>query len=291
MTEVPEHLLSRSRERRAALGQGGGDAPAPAAASSGSDAGGGTAAATPAVVVAAAAPVVVEAAPPPPPPPYVQAALDRKKPPKYMGPVGVAILLWAFIYAGVMFASDEISDPVLAEGADIYAAQCSGCHGGSGQGGTGRPLNDLLETFPDPADHIAWVTNGSPAPGIVYGANGHVSQDGWPAMPGFSNALSEEEILAVVRYEREVINGETDSPLASGGASAEGGEEGGAAGGEEAGGDTADAPASEAETEGGDVGGDPAEEETLDEGNETATDDDTPDDAGTGAEGETSTGE
>jgi mono/diheme cytochrome c family protein len=214
-----------------------------------------------------------------------------------MGPVGVAILLWAFIYAGVMFSSDGITDPVLAEGGELYAAQCAGCHGGSGQGGTGRPLHDLLETFPDPADHIAWVTNGSPAAGTVYGANGHISQDGWPAMPGFGNALTPEEILAIVRYEREVLNGETDSALATGEASAEGSPEGGAAGGEDAAeGDPADDPSSEAESEGGDVGtgdGSSAEgdEETLTDGNEDATDDSTPTDSGTGAEGEGDTGE
>lgn len=269
MTEVPEHLLARSKERRAALGEGGGDAPAPAAASSG-DAAPATAGATPAVAAKAAPAAVVEAAPPPPPPPYVQAALDRKKTPKYMGPVGVAILLWAFIYAGVMFTSEGVTDPVLAQGGEIFAAQCAGCHGGAGQGGTGRPLGDILETFPEPADHIAWVTNGSPAPGTVYGANGHVSQDGWPAMPGFGNALTEEEIIAVVRYEREVINDEQGSALASGeggmdgmgGAADEGSEEGesgtsGAEGGEEStSGDPADSPTAEAESEGGDVGGD-----------------------------------
>src|SRR4051794_12279851 len=99
MTEVPEHLLQRSRERRAALG---GES-APPAAPSGE---GGAAASGGEVVPAAAAPapaVVEEAAPPRELPPYVQAAHARKKLPRWMPAVGAAALLWVFIYAGVLF--------------------------------------------------------------------------------------------------------------------------------------------------------------------------------------------
>src|SRR6185503_1051257 len=78
LTEVPEHLLQRSRERRAALGLGGGDAgdaapAASAAATPATSAAGGAASAAPAV----RAPVpVAPGAPPPAPftPPYVRAA-------------------------------------------------------------------------------------------------------------------------------------------------------------------------------------------------------------------------
>ncbi|MEA3020511.1 MAG: hypothetical protein QOI47_2035 [Actinomycetota bacterium] len=213
MTEVPEHLLQRSLERRAALG--GGSAP-PAAAASG---GGGDAAAEPsgavAVPAAAAAPAVVEAAPPPPPPPYVQAALNRKKMPRWMAPVGVASLLWAFVYAGVLFKPPvTISDPVVLQGQTIFATQCSGCHGAGGEGGTGRPLaGQALLTFPNIADHLSWVFNGSPAKGTPYGdpnrpGGQHISQDKWGAMPAFGKlgVLTKDQILAVVRYEREVLN-------------------------------------------------------------------------------------
>ena len=88
MTEIPEHLLKRSRERRAALGLGGGEE-APAAG--GGDA---PAAATPATTAAAAPPAAptgpagrkaaAAAAPPPPPkpdPPYVAAAKSRREDP------------------------------------------------------------------------------------------------------------------------------------------------------------------------------------------------------------------
>ncbi|HVM54911.1 MAG TPA: c-type cytochrome, partial [Acidimicrobiales bacterium] len=148
------------------------------------------------------------------PPPHVQAALDRKKVPVWMAGAGILTLLWAFIYAGVLFTPEATLDPDLERGQQIYAAQCAGCHGGGGQGGTGRRLaGEVLLTFPDRADHIAWVLNGSPAAGTPFGSpdrpgGQHVSQDGWPAMPGFGNALSEEEIELVVRYEREVLDDE-----------------------------------------------------------------------------------
>jgi mono/diheme cytochrome c family protein len=214
VTEVPDHLLQRSRERRAALGGGA----APAAPSAGGGGGGdegasmSTAAAVPA---AAAAPAVVEpAAPPPPPPPYVQAALDRKKLPRWMAGVGAVTLLWSFLYAGVLFTPAEtITDPVVAQGKEIFAAQCAGCHGGAGQGGTGRPLaGQVTLTFPNIADHLNWVTNGSPAAGTAYGdpnrpGGQHVSQTGgFGKMPAFGGVLTADEILAVVRFEREVLD-------------------------------------------------------------------------------------
>jgi len=248
VTEVPEHLLARSKARRAALGGGDAGAPTPP---SGGDAGDSAAPAAAVARAEAAAPVVAEpAAPPPPPPPYVQAALDRKKVPWWMASAGVLTLLWAFVYAGVLFTSEEaITDPVLAEGQELYAAQCAGCHGGAGQGGTGRPLaGEVLLTFPNRADHIAWVVNGSPAAGTPYGdpnrpGGQHISQDNWGAMPAFGETLSEEEILAVVRYEREVLDeeettaGDAEAPAneaqAEGGQvqqSSSSGEEGGSSG-------------------------------------------------------------
>src|SRR4051812_209287 len=138
MTEVPEHLLQRSRERRAALG---GESAPPAAPTGGGDSGGADEPGGAVATAAAPAPAVVEeVVPPRPVPPEVQAALTRKKLPRWMPPVGVAALLWTFIYAGVLFNPGvTISDPVLLQGKEIFASQCSGCHGAAGEGGTGRP--------------------------------------------------------------------------------------------------------------------------------------------------------
>ncbi|MBW3574149.1 MAG: hypothetical protein KY450_04680 [Actinobacteria bacterium] len=110
-------------------------------------------------------------------------------------------------------------------------------------GGTGRPLNEVVTVFPDPAEHIAWVQNGSPAAGTPYGnpdrpGGAHISSEtsGGP-MPAFGDLLTEEEILAVVRYEREILGGESESALAGG--------EGGVPAGE--------VPTGEAQSEGGET--------------------------------------
>ena len=104
MTEIPEHLLRRSRERREALGLSTGDEGAatpppstPAAAATPSTEVAPAAAATPAPAPAPAAPAVV-APPPKPPPPYVEAALRRKRIPYWAIPVVALLPLWAFIY-------------------------------------------------------------------------------------------------------------------------------------------------------------------------------------------------
>ncbi len=150
--------------------------------------------------------------------------------------------IWAFVYAGSLVVPEEgITDPVLLEGQGIYARSCASCHGNDGGGGTGRPLSggEVLLTFPDPAEHIAWVVNGSPAEGTPYGnpdrpGGQHISSEtSGRAMPGFGDSLTEEEVIAVVRYEREILGGEAESALAAGGAeSRAGGEAEGSEGGE-----------------------------------------------------------
>ncbi len=265
MTEVPEHLLQRSRERRAALGLGGdSDAtPAPEASSApGASVTSTSATPAPAPTPPPAAPVApAPPPPPPPPPPYVTAAMARPKVPVWALPVLAMLPIWAVVYAGALVVPEKgITDPVLLEGQGIYNQSCASCHGNDGGGGTGRPLSggEVLLTFPDPAEHIAWVVNGSPAAGTPYGnperpGGQHISSEtSGGAMPAFGDSLTEEEILAVVRYEREILGGETESALAAGegGAGGEGAPTAPDEGGEGSGG----APAGEAEAEGGDVG-------------------------------------
>ena len=276
MTEVPEHLLQRSRERRAALGLGGGDdaSGSPAEATSATPAP--TAAATAAPAAPAPAPTAPAAPPPPPPPPppYVTAAMSRPKIPVWALPVLAMLPIWAIVYAGVLFVPEEgITDPVLLEGQGVFDQSCASCHGNEGGGGVGRPLNagEVVLTFPDPADHIAFVAEGSPPEGTPYGnpdrpGGQHIARETpGGAMPPFGETLTEEELLAVVRYEREILGGETESVLASGGGApeegtpeegapaAEGGEGSPDAPVEEGGGQGPPAP--EAEAEGGNVGG------------------------------------
>lgn len=254
MTDIPEHLLARSRARRSAIGGGdgeAGDAPAAAAASSGG--GESTAVAAPPV---AAAPV--EAPPPPPPPPYVQAALARPRIPRYAMGALAALPLWGFIYFGTLVPKAPEQDPQLALGADVYAANCASCHGASGGGASGPALDEVVTVFPERGDHVAWVVEGSVGRprGQAYGdpAAGRTVQLG--AMPGFGERLSPEEIDAVVRYEREEFGGEAPAAAPAGGNAAEGADDRPGANARESteaggGDDTADA-----ERSGGDVGGD-----------------------------------
>lgn len=214
MTDVPEHLLRRAAERRAALSGGGdgtppatpGDAPGTGVQASAADPEGGS------EIVPAAAAVAPVEAPPAPVPPYVAAALRRPRVPKFAIPVLAALPLWALVYAGAMSVPHQSLDPELAQGKTLFAANCASCHGSGGEGGTGRPLGQVLLTFPNKADHIAWVHNGSPDAGTPYGDPKRPggqriagSQGYTVRMPAFKTSLTDAEIAAVVRYEREVI--------------------------------------------------------------------------------------
>ncbi|MBK5224395.1 MAG: c-type cytochrome [Acidimicrobiia bacterium] len=94
-------------------------------------------------------------------------------------------------------------------GADSGTYSCARCHTmgfsygdpqAEGGGGTiGPPLRDgyTLRRFPAPQDHIDFVTEGSEQ-GAGYGVNGQ----GTGRMPGFGQMLTEDQIAAVVEYER-----------------------------------------------------------------------------------------
>jgi mono/diheme cytochrome c family protein len=227
VTEIPEHLLKRSRERREAAGlpTEGGDAPA---------------AATPAVVTPASAPaqaasVPVPAAPAPvikakPVPAYIQAAKTRKKMPFWAMSALSLVPLWGFLYVrGVQPEVETVEGP-LAIGAEVYGV-CSGCHMGNGSGGAGgRPFwnGEVLKTFPKIEDQLNFVYNGSTRYSLagieIYGdpnreGGGHaplslgvMPQQGEKA----GGALTDEEILSVVCHERYKLGGadETDEQWA-----------------------------------------------------------------------------
>lgn len=216
MTEVPEHLLRRARERRAALT--GGAAPDAASTSAGEETG---AAPVPATTAATVEPAGVEAVPaipeaPAAPSPVLLAdqAIRRTRIPLWVTPVFLVLPFWAILYAGA-FGDREAAHEVdpLQVGAEVFrSAGCSSCHGATGEGGVGPALagESVEQTFPDPADQIAWVKSGSigtPAAPQPYGDPGRpdgqrMSKGG---MPSFSGTLSEEQIQAVVRYEREQL--------------------------------------------------------------------------------------
>ena len=84
---------------------------------------------------------------------------------------------------------DGAQDTVLVAGRQVYTDRCANCHGNKGLGGQGPSLADgaMISSYPDIADQLAVVA------------------DGYRLMPGFSDSLSAQEILAVVRFTREIL--------------------------------------------------------------------------------------
>ena len=212
MTEVPEHLLQRAAEARARLTgatppaeSGGGDSPA--------------AKATAPVPAAAAAPtpaVPEEPKAPEPVAPYVEAALRRKTLPVWIIPVLVFLPFWAVYYVGYL-ENPPATGGFALEGEEIYGAQCAGCHGGSGGGGTGRQLKDgeVILTFPANDEGVAqmlhWVAAGTAGSADTYGdpnrAGGVRETGSFGVMSGFGGGLSTEQLAAVVYHERAAFGG------------------------------------------------------------------------------------
>ena len=224
MTEIPEHLLKRSRERRAALGLGGDDA----------DAGDSTPATTspaPAKVEAAApaatgpverAAAPEPAAPPPPKPdtPVVAAYKSRRRIP-FWAMAALSILpVWAFMYARAVTDQPEEAAGPLGIGGEVYGG-CASCHGGAGGGGVGYAFTggEVLATFPNIEDQLRYVYFGTGEYNLagveiygnpdreggahVTGALGVMPQQG----ESVGGALTDYEILAVVCHERYALGG------------------------------------------------------------------------------------
>jgi mono/diheme cytochrome c family protein len=209
VTEIPEHLLKRSKERRAAIG--GEEAPA-------SDAPSATEAveAAPAAPAPAAAPVAATPEPiavPEPVRPEVAAAMGRKKIPYWALPVLAALPLWAYVYQATLEPAPTGELTPVQEGGEIYkSSACSGCHGAGGAGSASVPaLTGVLETWPDFRDHMMWVRLGSVGweeYSDTYGATAKPVAGGMPAHA----ALEDEELALVVLYERVEFGGlEEDS--------------------------------------------------------------------------------
>ena len=235
MTEVPEHLLRRSRERRAALGLGG-EGSEGGEGGAGGEGGSAVTPATPAAQSTSTAPAmaetsaasraasaaaadadagmepagaggglaVLEEAPLPVPVP------TRPRTPFWIMPVLVALPIYAFIYFGAFGARHAVvlNDPVARGNIVFHTAGCSGCHGANGEGGVGPKLagGEAAKTFPNVADQISWVNTGSgPFAGKKYGDPNRVGGQHGPAtggMPAFGSSLTTQQISDVVAYER-----------------------------------------------------------------------------------------
>jgi mono/diheme cytochrome c family protein len=211
LADVPDYLLQRSRERRAALGGGGAaGGPTPSGGESGASEAPSASPApveaseTPAPAAAEApVPAIIEEAPPPRVLPESRTGI-----PRWMLPVLVALPFWAIVYIGAFGTTQTGAEGGAVSGAQVYATNCAVCHGARGVGGVGPALTggDAKITFPNEADHIAWVESGSSTKrGQPYGdpnrpGGPRIAKSG--GMPAFKGTLNDAQIKAVVEYER-----------------------------------------------------------------------------------------
>jgi mono/diheme cytochrome c family protein len=226
VTEIPEHLLKRSRDRRSALGLGGDDAAASGDAPS---------TATPATTAAAATPAAAapsgpvgrkaaaQAAPPPPPkpdPPYVAAAKSRKKIP-FWAMLSLSLLpIWLFMYVRSVTEAPAVASGPLGVGTELYSG-CQSCHGSNGEGGVGRQFSEgeVTKTFPHIEDQLRFVYFGTAEYNLAgVSSYGNPDREGGPhltqslgVMPGQGSTvggdLTDDEVLAVVCHERYDLGG------------------------------------------------------------------------------------
>ena len=206
MTEIPEHLLKRSRERRsAATGGEAGDA-APGAT---------PATTAPAAVPARAAAPVAPRVEAPKLPAYVVATQSRRKIPIWVSPVLALLPIWLFLFVNAMTKQPKQVVGPLAAGQTVYA-RCASCHSADGSGGVGYPLyaGEARKSFPNLVDQIRFVYNGTAGyRGKAYtppdrtggahigGVKGVMPFWGGKSTSG-SGELTDAEILGVICHER-----------------------------------------------------------------------------------------
>ncbi|MEQ1785856.1 MAG: cytochrome c [Acidimicrobiales bacterium] len=208
MTEIPEHLLKRSKERRSAIG--GGDAPAEEGASSSE-----AVEAAPAAVAPAAAAVAAVPEPTPVPVPVrpeVAAALNRRKIPFWAMPVLAGLPLWAYVYQATLEPAPTGELTPLEAGGEVYlTAGCSGCHQVGGGGTASVPaLTQVLTVWPDFRDHMMWVRLGDTGWGAYSDTYGATNKPVGAGMPAHAS-LTDQQLAEVVLYERVEFGGMPES--------------------------------------------------------------------------------
>ena len=225
MTEIPEHLLKRSRERRSALGLGGEESASQGATSTPAAATTAVAASSTAVAATGPAPRGAAAAPAAPAPPKkvhptVIAAKSRRRVP-FWAMLALSLLpVWMFLYARSLTQTVEASDGPLGLGAEVYS-NCASCHGGAGGGGVGYQLSDgeVLKSYPHIEDQLRYVYYGTGAYNIAgVTIPGNPDREGGPHitgalgnMPQFGSAaggaLTDYQLLSVVCHVRYTLSG------------------------------------------------------------------------------------
>ena len=128
--------------------------------------------------------------------------------------VAVAALVFSFFSfqrAGSQGGGNNghLPAPVEAAGKAVFSTApgaCGSCHGATGGGGVGPKLagGAVVQTYPSPADQVAWVLLGSEGGAALYKAAGKDVKGG---MPAFAGKLTLQQVVDVVLYERQAISG------------------------------------------------------------------------------------
>ena len=129
--------------------------------------------------------------------------------------------VWAFFFAGTFVNPKSTVETQAALGARLYSTNCATCHlaNGAGKdgGGVGRPLwkGEVEKTFPKIEEQLAFVRHGSCGLGVPYGnaqreGGQHKALTGMPAFP--DTAITEENLHAIMVYERSVLSEGVEFP-------------------------------------------------------------------------------
>jgi hypothetical protein len=111
---------------------------------------------------------------------------------------------------GILDIDRKSQQSVNCDGSPFEGKGVAATNGAGGGGGVGPAFTGgaLYTTFPTCADHTKWIQLGSAnwqsEVGPTYGAEDTVSIGG---MPGFQGKLTEDELYAVVVFERVVFGG------------------------------------------------------------------------------------
>ena len=217
MTEIPEHLLKRSKAAKAKADGAPADS-GDAAASTDAPSTAVAKADVPAAPAKAAKSALPDAPPPPKPDiPVVAAYKQRKKIPVWAMMTLALLPVWGLMYARSLTETEKVVAGPIGDGTEVYGG-CASCHGGAGEGGVGRKLSDgeVMKTFPHIEDMLNLIYTGSKAyedDGVgPYGdaSRGHLKYNNayMPAQgESYGGALTYAEILAVTCHERYDLGG------------------------------------------------------------------------------------
>ena len=138
--------------------------------------------------------------------PELGSARPRIKAPMLAMLLLLLLPLWAVVYLGAFGSRAKAANSPITAGAGIYNLSCSACHGAAGQGGSARSLPTVRSSS---SGRICKTTStGSRREALFISARrSAVSSSPSNAMPGFGTALSAAQIADVVCYERVNFGG------------------------------------------------------------------------------------